>query len=197
MDTDPKMQRPNSRHPAPAIKIPSARDLFVAFATVSLSAFGTALPWARQVLVERRHWLSSEDFTEALAFCQFLPGPNIVNLAVVVGMRFAGARGATAALVGLILPAFCIVLALGAVYSHFGEVSALRGVFAGIAASATGLIVTMTAKMAVPLLRRYPLTSLPFVISSFLMVGIAGWPLGWVLLGLVPFSIAAVRFRAK
>jgi chromate transporter len=176
---------------------PGARALFVAFATVSLSAFGTALPSARQVLVEHRHWLSSDDFTEALAFCQFLPGPNIVNLAVVVGMRFAGAPGSIAALGGLILPAFCVVLALGMVYSHFGELDALRGVFDGIAASATGLVVAMAVKMAVPLLRRYPVTALPFVLSSFFMVGVVGWPLGWVLLGLAPFSIALVAFRSR
>jgi chromate transporter len=106
---------------------PSLRDLFVAFMTISVSAFGGALPWARYVMVKKRAWLTAEEFTEMLTFCQFLPGPNIVNIAITVGARFQGPLGAMAALLGLILPAFCTVIALGALYARYGSLHMLRG----------------------------------------------------------------------
>lgn len=170
---------------------PRTRDLFGAFMTISVSAFGGALPWARFVMVEKRHWLSDVEFNDVLAFCQFLPGPNIVNIAIVVGARFRGPLGASAALFGLLLPAFCIVVTLGALYSAYGRLDSLRDLFTGIAAAAAGLIVAMTEKMALPLVRRRALTSLPFFSAAFIMVGLLNWPLGWVLLCLAPMSIAA------
>ena len=81
---------------------PSERELFMAFLAIGLSAFGGALPWARRVLVERKRWMSPDAFNETLALCQALPGPNVVNLSVVVGARYAGPRGAASALLGLI-----------------------------------------------------------------------------------------------
>ena len=76
------------------------RELFFAFLTIGLSGFGGVLPWARRELVDRRGWLAAEAFNDILALCQSLPGPNIVNLSVVVGGRFAGAAGALAAVLG-------------------------------------------------------------------------------------------------
>ena len=67
--------------PAP----PGLLDLYLGFAQIAVSAFGGALPWARRILVEDRGWLSGEDFTDLLALCQFLPGPNVVNLSIAVG----------------------------------------------------------------------------------------------------------------
>src|SRR5579863_6568850 len=80
---------------------PGPGDLFLAFLTVGLSGFGGVLPFARRMLVERRAWLSQAQFNETLALCQTLPGPNIVNVSVVVGARFAGVAGAVAAVTGL------------------------------------------------------------------------------------------------
>ena len=71
---------------------PSLPQLFLAFLTMSLSGFGGVLPWARRMLVEERRWMTAQEFNDAYALCQFLPGPNIVNLSVVFGSRCA-ARG--------------------------------------------------------------------------------------------------------
>src|SRR5277367_1483674 len=84
------------------LKTPSIRTLFLAFLAVGLSGFGGVLPFARRALVERRGWLSPEDFTETLSLCQTLPGPNVVNLSIVVGARACGWRGSVAAFVGLV-----------------------------------------------------------------------------------------------
>ena len=79
--------------PAPPFQ-PSLTELFTGFALVSLSGFGGALPWARRMIVERRQWMTAEEFNETFSLSQFLPGPNLVNFCVVFGSRFDGGAGA-------------------------------------------------------------------------------------------------------
>ncbi len=55
---------------------PGLLDLFLAFVGISVSGFGGALPWARRAIVERRRWMSAEEFNEAFSLAQFLPGPT-------------------------------------------------------------------------------------------------------------------------
>src|SRR3712207_4593762 len=83
---------------------PSLSEVFLAFAWMSLHGFGGVLPWARRVLIEEKKWMTAEEFNEAFALCQFLPGPNIVNFSIVYGSRLHGAIGAIVAFVGLLGP---------------------------------------------------------------------------------------------
>lgn len=76
-----------------ALPVPGPRALFLAFLAVGLSGFGGVLPFARRELVEKQAWLTAEGFNETLALCQSLPGPNIINMSIAVGSRFAGAGG--------------------------------------------------------------------------------------------------------
>src|SRR5438477_8322909 len=80
--------------------------LFLAFTEIAVSGFGGTLPWSYRTLVETRRWLTDREFMEMLALGQLLPGPNICNVAVMVGWRFAGYGGAAAALAGLVLMPF-------------------------------------------------------------------------------------------
>ncbi|MGC1251036.1 MAG: chromate transporter, partial [Xanthobacteraceae bacterium] len=83
--------------PSPAAAPPpSLAELFIAFATISLSGFGGVLAWSRRMMVEERRWLTPEQFNETYALCAFLPGGNILNFSVILGARFRGARGAVA-----------------------------------------------------------------------------------------------------
>src|SRR5262249_60279672 len=115
---------------------PSVADLFIRFPQVGASGFGGVMPWARRMLVEERRWLSDEEFSEALSLCQVLPGPNIVNMAVCVGTRFRGAPGAVAAFLGLMCAPFAIILVLGALFTHYGDLPAISAAFRGIWAAA-------------------------------------------------------------
>src|ERR1700749_2220140 len=108
----------------PAPPAPALLDLFVAFALVSLSGFGGVLAWSRRMLVEERRWMTPEEFNDAYALCQFLPGPNVVNLSVVFGRRIRGAVGSAVALLGLLGPPFVIVTVIGLIYAQFGEIAA-------------------------------------------------------------------------
>lgn len=101
--------------------VPSCTELFLGFLTLGLIGFGGVLPLARKVIVEQRHWLSPEKFTELLGLCQFLPGGNIINLSVAIGMEFRGVRGAVSSLIGLIFAPTVIVVLLHYVYEQFQD----------------------------------------------------------------------------
>jgi chromate transporter len=126
----------------------SLTRMFLAFTFIGLSGFGGVLPLARHELVERRRWISAAEFTDILSLCNFLPGPNVVNMTVTFGVRVAGVRGAVVAFVGLMVMPVAIVLALATIYAEFSDVPQVRDAFRGIASAAAGLIVAMAAKMA-------------------------------------------------
>ena len=127
---------------------PTPGGLFLAFLGIGLSGFGGVLPWARRALVETRGWLTAEAFNETLALCQSLPGPNIVNLSVVVGGRFAGASGALAAVTGLVAAPVAIVIVLAMLYQRFGAMGRAPEAIAALGAAAAGLVAATAAKMA-------------------------------------------------
>ena len=97
------MNAANTREPRSGLSEPSSpRALFMAFNALALQGFGGVLPVAQRELVERRNWLTKDEFVEMLAISQVLPGPNVVNLALMFGDRAFGWRGAMAALGGML-----------------------------------------------------------------------------------------------
>ena len=181
--------------PAPANVQPSLTELFRAFAIVSVSGFGGALPWARRMIVERKGWMTSEEFNEAFALSQFLPGPNVVNFSVVFGARFGGAPGAAVALAGLMGPPLIIVSVLAVLYARFGDLEALSRILAGIASAAAGLLIAVVAKMAVPMFVKRWNSGPVIAILAFIGVAIMNWPLPWVFVVLAPISVAFAWFK--
>jgi chromate transporter len=69
------------------------RALFTAFLTISLCGVGggTGIVWARRVAVENSRWVREGEFTDIVSLCQFMPGPNIIGIAVCVGAKMRGA----------------------------------------------------------------------------------------------------------
>jgi chromate transporter len=179
--------------PPPASSPPTLLDLFLAFALISLCGFGGVLAWSRRMLVDERKWMTPEEFNDAYALCQFLPGPNVVNLSVVFGRRIRGPAGAAVALVGLIGPPFVIVSFIGLLYSRFGEIAALQRMLFGVAAAAAGLVMGTCAKMARPLFNDR--LGLAVALATFASVGVLRWPIYWALAVLVPLSIAIAWVR--
>jgi chromate transporter len=181
--------------PSSAPFCPPLTELFRAFLLVSLSGFGGALPWARRMIVERRRWMTTEEFNEAFALSQFLPGPNTVNFAVVFGARFGGAAGAVLAFIGLLGPPLVIVTVLAFLYERFGDIATLGHILAGVAAAAAGLLVAVVAKMAAPLFTKQWNSASLVAILAFTGVAIMHWPLPYVFLSLAPFSVALAWLR--
>jgi chromate transporter len=171
----------------PSVSV-STSELFVGFLKVGVSGFGGVMPFARRMLVEERRWLTEHEFIEVLSLSQFLPGPNIINVSIIVGARFAGPAGSFAASIGLMLMPFLIVLALAALYARYDALPAVRSATASVSSAATGLIVAMGLKMAQPLGK----SGWPIAIAAlgFVAVALFRVPLLWALLGLAPLSVA-------
>lgn len=163
---------------------PDLRALFLGFSSVGLSGFGGVLPFARRMLVEERRWMTAEEFNAQLGLCQFLPGPNVVNLAVVVGKRYCGLAGAIIAPVGLLAGPFAIVLLLALLYDRYGSLPLAQSMLRGIAAVGCGLLFAMAWRMG-SAIKDKPFF-LPF--TALTVAAIAGlrWPMPIVMVaGLV------------
>jgi chromate transporter len=180
---------------APQPPPPTLPDLFIAFATISLSGFGGVLAWSYRMMVEERRWLTAEQFNETYALCSFLPGGNIINFSVIFGARFRGVRGAATAAAGLMGPPLLLVLIIGAIYAHYGDLPLLRRALTGVASAAAGLMLATVAKMAQPLFRNRAVIGPLIAFVTFAAIGVMNWPLPLVLAVIVPVSIAAAAVR--
>lgn len=182
---------------APTAPPPSRWELFLGFTRIAAFSFGGVLPWARYVLVEKRRWLSAEEFTDMLALCQLLPGPNICNMSVAIGSRFRGPVGALASLAGLLVLPVALVLSLATLYGRVRDVPAVDRALDGMAAAAAGLVIAMTIKIGAPLLRRHPLWAAPVALLTFAAVALLRLPLWPVILALGPLGVAAAFWERR
>ena len=176
-------------------------ELFFAFNRLALQGFGGVLPVAQRELVERRQWLTKDEFVEMLAISQVLPGPNVVNLALMFGDRAFGWRGALSALGGMLLVPMAVVLALTSLYVRFDQVPMVTGALRGMGAVAAGLVLSTGFKLLGSLQRN--VMGLPLCIGFGVATLIAtAWlrlPLVWVLAVLGSFAVlvAWIRLRAR
>jgi chromate transporter len=177
--------------------VPTLSELFLGFLAIALTGFGGVLPWARIVLVDKRGWLSSEQFADDLALSQFLPGPNIMNLSILIGARFHGPLGALVCALGLLGAPVVLMIVCGAFYSRYSDVVWLRGALAGLGAAAAGLLISLAAKLAAPLLRGRQIPALAFALIVFVAVALLRVPLYWLVLLLAPVSTAFFWWRAR
>jgi chromate transporter len=177
----------------------SLGELFRVFNRLALQGFGGVLAVAQRELVERERWLGRDEFVEILSVAQVLPGPNIVNLSLMIGDRFFGLRGAFTALAGMMLAPLVIVLVLAALYARAAQHPLVSGALRGMGAVSAGLIIATGLKLATSLKRNemgLPL-SLAIGACTFVMVALMRWPLVWVLAGLGSLGIAAAWWRLR
>jgi chromate transporter len=166
---------------------PSKAELFRGFLVLGLTGFGGVLPLARHMVVEQRRWLSNAEFSELLSLCQFLPGGNIINISVAIGLRFHGIAGSIIALIGLIAAPTGVVVALGMIYTRYSNDPHVVHMFAGLAAAAAGVLVSMTVKLALPLRRKPAAIAVALVV--FAAIAILQLPLVPTMLVAAPCSI--------
>ncbi|WP_306714611.1 chromate transporter [Burkholderia dolosa] len=162
-------------------------ELFVGFLSLGLMSFGGALPFARRTIVDERKWLSADEFTDLLGLCQFLPGGNVINLSVAVGMRFRGVAGALAGILGLIAGPTLVVVGLGVLYAKTQDDPPVQHLFAGLAAAAAGLLAAMAVKVAKPL--RHARAAAGIAALAFVAIAVLRIPLLTTMLVLTPISI--------
>jgi chromate transporter len=169
--------------PLPSRKPRSLFDIFFSFTLLALQGFGGVLAVVQRGIVEKKRWLTKEEFIEEMAVAQVMPGPNVVNLALMIGARYFGLPGALAALAGMIVVPMVLVVLLAAAYGHFAENPALVGALRGMGAVTAGLI-GATAMKLTSTLWTHPLgRSLAFVFCGlgFIAVALLRFPLLYVL----------------
>lgn len=174
--------------PRPATR----RALFLAFTRLALQGFGGVLPVAQRELVEHQRWLTQEEFLELLSISQVLPGPNIVNMALVIGDRFFGWRGALTALGGILLAPLGVVLVLALAAQQTQGVPQIAGALRGMGVVAAGLVLATAWRLGRGLRRNalgLPLCA-AFAALTLLTVGVLRWPLPGVVLGLGTVAMA-------
>jgi chromate transporter len=163
--------------------------LFFAFLKMGLLGFGGVAPWVRQVIVEERRWMDDREFASLLGLSQVLPGANTINTAVLVGDRFRGISGAAAAVFGLMAMPLAIAVAIVELYGAVSHNPYVAAAIAGAGAGAAGLVIGTGLRIA----RNLKLSPRIVVVTivTFIAVGILRLPLVWVLVCLVPLTIAA------
>ena len=180
--------------PAPSPRV-ALSTLFYEFLKVSLLASGGGIAWAHRIAVERRRWLSDAEFTDIVSVCQFMPGPNVIGIAVCVGARLRGLLGATAATAGFVLIPGVIGFSLGVLWFRHTGVPLLQNVLIGISAAAAGMMIATGLRLLRSYRRRLP--ALLFAALAFAGIAIGQFPLLLVLLILTPLSIATAAISGQ
>ncbi|WP_309683929.1 chromate transporter [Polaromonas sp.] len=178
--------------PAPALSAPphpqpqSLSDLFVSFTLLALQGFGGVLAVVQRELVEKKRWMTREEFIEDWAVAQIMPGPNVVNLSLMIGARYFGIQGALAALAGMLTVPLVLVLLLALVYAQFAGHPGVAGALRGMGAVAAGLIAATGLKLFGALKANVlgPRLCIALGLACFVAIALLRWPLAYVLVGL-------------
>lgn len=177
MNALPAQDRPQPR---------SLTDLFVSFTLLALQGFGGVLAVVQRELVEKKRWLTREEFIEDWAVAQIMPGPNVVNLSLMVGGRYFGLKGALAALAGMLTVPLVLVLLLALLHAQFADHAGVAGALRGMAAVAAGLIAATGLKLFGALQNNVlgPRIGVALGLLCFAAIALLRWPLAYVLIGL-------------
>ncbi len=164
----------------------SLTDLFWSFSLLALQGFGGVLAVVQRELVEKKRWLTLDEFIEDWAVAQIMPGPNVVNLSLMIGGRHFGIRGALVALAGMLAFPMLVVLLLAMLFAGVADEPAARGALRGLGAVAAGLIAATGLKL-LPALRNNTMGRPACVVIAaltFAAIAVVRVPLLGVLLGL-------------
>ena len=174
----------------------SLTDLFVSFTLLALQGFGGVLAIVQRELVEKKRWMTREEFVEEWAVAQIMPGPNVVNLSLMIGSRYFGIKGAMAALAGMLAAPLVVVLLLALAYAQFSGHPGVQGALRGMGAVAAGLIAATGLKLFGALQKNVLGLPLCMVLGvvCFIAIALLRWPLAYVLLSLGGLA-CAVAYR--
>ena len=127
---------------------PDLRELFVCMVHVAFSSFGGGMSvWSHRLVVERRHWMTSESFIAGLTVARLFPGPNQVNMSVYIGSVFQGLLGSLSSMAGILLLPFTLLMALGVLYFNFSDIAEVNRLLAGMGSAAAGMALSMGVKI--------------------------------------------------
>ncbi len=131
-------------------------DLARVYLKVGATGFGGAMPMLAMIhteLVQKRRWVTQEEYDEAVMIGQILPGPIVVDAATYIGYRLRGWPGSIVSVVTFFLPSFLMMLALTLFYLQYGSAPQFGGIFRGIGAAVVALILSAAWRMGKPALK--------------------------------------------
>jgi len=121
---------------------------YLKIGTFTLGGGYAMLPLIQREVVERKGWIDEEEFLNMIALAQAAPGVIAVNSAIFIGWRIGGWKGVCGAVLGAVLPSFCIILAIAMLFSEWKEMPAVEAAFKGIRPAVVALIAAPLVKMA-------------------------------------------------
>ncbi|MEA4882791.1 MAG: chromate transporter [Clostridia bacterium] len=133
-------------------------ELFLTFFRIGAFTIGggyVMVPLIQKDLVDKRQWLSKEEFVDILAVAQTAPGPIAVNTSVYAGYTLRGLRGAIASVGGCILPSIMVILVVAAAFDRISAYHLMKAAFAGIRPAVAVLIVSAVLKIGKPVVRSW------------------------------------------
>ncbi len=168
-------------HPRPH----SLGALFIAFTVLALQGFGGVVGVVQRELVDRRRWLTREEFIEEWAVAQIMPGPNVVNLSLMIGARYFGLAGALTAVAGMLAMPLLVILLLVSLHAGYADHPGVTGALRGMAAVSAGMLGAAGLKLAAALANNAMprLWCVLLIAASFALVALLRVPLPYVLLG--------------
>ena len=171
-------------------------EMFTLFARIGLTSFGGGLSaWIYREVVDRRRWLTEDEFLAGLTLAQILPGPNVINISIYIGQRLRGTLGSMTAALALLLPPMFVSVALLALFYKFGQLAWLHNLLEGIAAAAIGLTFSVGYRAARHATKKNRWA--PAILALvFVSIGVLRWPLIPVVLCVAPLAVLIVRKRA-
>ena len=177
----------------------SIREVFVTFSLLALQGFGGVLAFIEREMVEKKKWLTRAEFIEEWAVARTMPGPPALNIAVIVGSRYFGWRGAVAAVVGMFAMPSVIVLLLAVAYTFFGHHPEVIASLRGMGAVAAGLITATGIKLLSALKTNVlgPVLCTILGVASFVGTALFQWRMTYILFGLGGIACVIAYLKIK
>jgi chromate transporter len=153
----------------------SCLDLLLGFLTVGMIGFGGIANALFHVVVDKRRWLTAEEYTMTFGLAQILPGAAPINTSIMIADRFQGFRGVVCAIGGLLCVPLTSLILLAMVYDQFSDMPEVRyGTIASVAAAA-GLSLGTALKASFRVLHSIP--KILMAVASFAAIGIFRVPM--------------------
>lgn len=177
----------------------SCFDLFLSFTLLALQGFGGVLAIVQHELVEKKKWLTRDEFIEDWAVAQIMPGPNVVNISLMIGARYFGLRGALAALAGMLTAPLMLLLIIAVVYAHYASHPGVAAALKGMSAVTAGLLIAVGLKLAAPLKNNVMGKPMCLLLGAacFIAITVLRIPLVWIFptLGVAAFGVAYRKLK--
>ena len=153
------------------------------------------LPLIQREVVDRKGWIDEEEFLNMIALAQAAPGLIAVNSAIFIGWRVGGWKGVCGAVLGAVLPSFCIILAIAMVFSEWSELPAVEAAFKGIRPAVVALIAAPLVKMAKTAKISWLTALIP--ISAALLIWLGHVNPVWIIIATVVLTLVTIDLRER